>query len=209
MAFDSAYLAGPTQLGGGKGQPKLFVYDSVDPAATLSATGFFAEMGLGASPPTSRTMEKGDLVLVRFYDNLVTRANFYGDVLMEVTAVDADGDVTVTASGSAAVVATADGLTTGLIQPGVRAVAITSAGVNNIVTLPVPVPGATVIGSIAATGCEIRSLTGTTINAVAFPNELALAANSYFVAYGLSATEWVIKTYTKVGVISATDVPDA
>jgi hypothetical protein len=108
-----------------------------------------------------------------------------------------------------AAVATADGLTTGLIPLGASYVAITSAAAANIVTLPVPVAGRVVHGSIAATGCEIRSVTGVTINAVAFPNELALAANSYFKALGASATEWLIKTCTKAGVVSATDIPDA
>lgn len=209
MAFNSAFLGGPLNLGGGQGQARMYSYDTADAMSVVVATGYFAEMGAGASPTTSRLMEKGDLVVCRFYDSVTTKANFYGVETFEVTAIDADGDVTVSASGSAAVTATADGLTTGLIQNGVDVVAITSAAAVNIVTLPVPAPGKQVVGSVAATGCEIRSLTGVTINAVAFPNELALAANSWFLAVGLSATEWVIKTFTKAGVISATDIPDA
>jgi hypothetical protein len=208
MAFNAAYLSGPLNLGG-LAQGKLFIYDTVDAPGTVVAAGHFAEMGAGAAPATSRGMEKGDQVLVRYFDSLTTKASFYGSDSFEVTAIDADGDVTVGPGGSAAVTATADGLTTGLIQPGVDVVAITSANANNIVTLPVPTPGARVVGSIAATGCEIRSLTGVTINAVAFPNELALAANSVFYAVGLSATEWHIKTATKAGAWSATDIPDA
>src|SRR5688572_29878351 len=209
MAFNSEYLGGPWNYGG-LGQQQTYAYDTADPATTVTGTCYFAEMGTRASPSTSRGMQKGDQVLVRYYDSVTTKATYYGSQLMEVTAVDSDGDVTVGLPGAGvAVTATADGLTTGLIQPGVSVVAITSAGANNIVTLPVPTPGARVVGSIAATGCEIRSLTGTTINAVAFPNELALAANSVFYATGLSATEWHIKTATKAGAWSATDIPDA
>lgn len=209
MAFNADYLGGPIQLGGSKAQGKLFLYDTADAPATVVATGYFANMGLGASPATSRGMEKGDLVTVRYFDSVTTKATFYGTDTFEVTAIDSDGDVTVSAPGSAAVTATGDGLTTGLIQPGVEVVAITSAAAASIVTLPVPYPGARVVGSIGANGCEIRSLTGVTINAVAFPNELALAANSVFYATGLSATEWHIKTATKAGAWSATDIPDA
>jgi hypothetical protein len=208
MAFNLAFLSGALNLAG-KGQPRLFFYDTADSLATVVAAGYFAECGAGADPSTSRGMEKGDIVIVRFYDSVTTKATFYGVEYLEVTAVDSDGDVTASSSGNAAVTATADGLTTGLIQPGVDVVAITSAAAANIVTLPVPAPGVRVVGSIGATGCEIRSLTGTTINAVAFPNELALAANSVFYATGLSATEWHIKTATKAGVWSATDIPDA
>jgi hypothetical protein len=211
MAFDATQLAGPVGLGAGKPQGKMFVYDAPisETPALVTAAGYFAEMGLGAAPASSRGMEKGDIVLVRYFDSLTTKANYYGSEWYEVTAVDSDGDVTVSGSGSAAITATADGLTTGLINPGVVNAVVTSASVDNIVTLPAPVPGKRVTIGIAATGCEIRSVTGVTINAVAFPNELALAANSYAVCFAISATEWVIKTYTKAGVISGTDIPNA
>ncbi len=210
MAFNSAYLAGPLNLGG-LGQGKLFIYDSADPLGTVLGTGHFAEMGAGASPATSRGMEKGDLVLVRLYDNVVTKATFYGSQLCEVTAIDSDGDVTATSSDGSpvAVTATSDGLTTGLIPSGAGVATITSANAAHIVTLPVPAPGQIVLGFNGATACEIRSLTGVSINAVAFPNELLLAANSWFIAFGLSASAWVIKTITLAGAVSATDVPDA
>lgn len=211
MAFDETWLGGPVQLGGSKAQAKLYVYDSpvTDTPAVVQGAGFFAEMGAGAAPAKSRGMEKGDIVLTRYYDVLATKANFYGVEYYEVTAVDADGDVTVATSGSATATATATGLTTGLINPGAENVVVTSASADDIVTLPAPTPGKGVRISIAATGCEIRSVTGVTINAVAFPNELALAANSYAVCWGISATEWVIKTFTKAGVISPTDIPNA
>jgi hypothetical protein len=210
MAFNAAYLSGPLSLGG-LAQGKVYIYDSADPLATVIGAGFFAEMGAGASPATSRGMEKGDIVIVRLYDSVTTKATFYGSKYLEVASVDSDGDVTVQPAEGApvAVTATADGLTTGLIPSGAGVATITSANAAHIVTLPVPVPGQIVFGFNGATACEIRTLTGVSINAVAFPNELLLAANSWFIAVGLSATAWVIKTITLAGVVSATDVPDA
>ena len=204
MAFDSAYLGGPFNFGG-LSQGKFFVYDTADAPATVAAAGYFAEMGAGASPARSRGMEKGDQVIVRYYDVLTTKANFYGSQYLEVTAIDADGDVTVTGSGQAAVTATSDGLTTGLIPVGAALVTITSANANNIATLPLPVPGQVVYGSIAATGCEIRVVAGGTINAQTGTNEVALGADSWFMAVGISATEWVVRTSTKAGAWTAAD----
>jgi hypothetical protein len=205
MAFNAEYLGGPVAQGGSKGQGKLYYYDTADSPATVSATGHFAEMGAGANPATSRGMEKGDLVVVRYYDVLTTKANFYGSQILEVTAIDADGDVTVAASAAAAVVATADGLTTGLIPHGAELVNATSASVDNIITLPLPSPGQVVYGQIAATGCEIRVAAGGTINAQTGANEVALGANSWFQAIGISTTEWVVKTCTKAGAWTAAD----
>src|SRR5262245_54718959 len=188
MPFNKRYLGGPVALGGGGAQGQFYVYDTTDAPTTVIGAGYFAEMGAGADPTESRGMSKGDLVLVRIFDTLPAKTTFYSSELYEVVSIDADGDVTIgLPGGSAAVTATADGLTTGLIPPGASNVIATSAGANNIVTLPVPAPGKGVRISIGATGCEIRSLTGTTINAVAFPNELALAANSYAVFWGISA----------------------
>lgn len=103
-----------------------------------------------------------------------------------------------------AVTATADGLTTGLISVGSTIVIITSAGANNIATLPgiatnsLPI-GYTVRGRIAATGCEIRTpaTTNETINGVdADASEAALAANAAFVAVVESATGWMMMNGT-------------
>jgi hypothetical protein len=107
-----------------------------------------------------------------------------------------------------AATATADGLTTGLIPASASFVAITSGNAAHIVTLPIPVAGREVRGHVGATGCEIRTA-GTTINNVASPAEVALAANSWFIATGLSGTEWVVKTCTKAGAWTAADTADA
>lgn len=100
-----------------------------------------------------------------------------------------------------AVTATANGLTTGLIEATTKAVIITSASADNIATLPgiaansLPV-GYTIRGRIAATGCEIRTpdTTGETINGVDGDGtqEAALAANHGFIAIVESATGWML-----------------
>lgn len=108
-----------------------------------------------------------------------------------------------------AVTATADGLTTGLITFGSTVVIITSAGANNIATLPgivtnnIPI-GYTIRGRVAATGCEIRTPASSneTINGVdADASEAALAANAGFTAVVESATGWLY-------IAGAATVPD-
>lgn len=208
MAFTKRYLGGPLALGGGGAQGQLYCYDTTDTLATVTASGYFAEMGAGADPSDSRGMSKGDLVVVRYFDALPAKTTYLGEDIMEVVSIDSDGDVTVGIPGAIAVTATADGLTTGLIPSGARTVAITSGNAAHIVTLPAPAAGKRIIGFNAGTACEIRSVSGS-INTVAAPNELLLAANSWFIAEGLSSSAWVAKTITQAGAVSATDIPDA
>lgn len=98
-----------------------------------------------------------------------------------------------------AVTATADGLTTGLIPYGGTVGIITSAGANDIVTLPGIVTNALPIGytvraRVKATGCEVRTpaTSNETINGVDGDSlEAALGANRAFIASVESATGWL------------------
>jgi hypothetical protein len=196
MAFNSAYLSGPLNLGS-LGQGKLFIYDTADTQGTITGTGHFAEMGAGASPATSRGMEKGDLVLVRYYDVLTTKANFYGSEIMEVTAIDSDGDVTVSMSGTVAVTPTADGTGTGQIPPGAKIVIAASSGnADHIVTLPPPVVGKEIlIFKAAATVFEMRTNAPATVGisgGTGATAEAATLVNSVMIRLTcVSATNWV------------------
>ena len=99
----------------------------------------------------------------------------------------------------AAVTATADGLTTGLIANGVKRTTITSAAATNAVTLPgiatnsLPI-GYTIIGRVTANGCEVLTpaTTNETINGTDSDgtNQLDLAANTGFLATVVSTTGW-------------------
>lgn len=107
----------------------------------------------------------------------------------------------------AAVTATADGLTTGLIANGVRRTTITSAAATNAVTLPgiaansLPI-GYTIIGRVTANGCEMLtpSTTNETINGVDSDgtNQLDVAANSGFLATVVSTTGWDVLPFGTV-----------
>lgn len=111
-----------------------------------------------------------------------------------------------------AVVPTSGGLTTGLILASDTYIAVTSAGANDIVTLPdiatVPL-GKEIWGQNGATACEMRTpaLSNTTINnGDADSNEGVLAANVAFMVKKISATGWVLLTI--VGGAVAAPTPD-
>lgn len=128
----------------------------------------------------------------------------------EVTATAKELNALADQPAQAAVTATADGLTTGLIPPTAKLVLITSADANHIATLPGIAAnslgiGHTIRGRIVATGCEIRALasSGEKINSVdaSGGNEAALAANTAFEAIVESATGWQFS-------VGAATVPD-
>lgn len=99
----------------------------------------------------------------------------------------------------AAVTATADGLTTGLIANGVKRTTVTSAAATNAVTLPgiatntLPI-GYTIVGRVTANGCEVLTpaTSNETINGTDSDgtNQLDLAANTGFFATVISTTGW-------------------
>lgn len=92
-----------------------------------------------------------------------------------------------------AVTATSDGLTTGVVPLGAAFVTVTSAGVNNIVTLPAPVVGQIIILRNGATGYELRTSAPTTIainGGTGASAESAIAASTMVIAVCTSATTW-------------------
>ena len=94
---------------------------------------------------------------------------------------------------STAVTATSDGLTTGLVPATASFVTVTSAGVNDIVTLPAPTPGRIVILRNGATGYELRSSAPATVainGGSGASAESAIAANTMVIAVCTTATTW-------------------
>lgn len=117
--------------------------------------------------------------------------NVTGDVTGNVTG-NVSGQVTFT---SVARTATAAGDGTGLIADAglIQFVTVTSAGANNIITLPTPTPGTIVVLHVAATGYELRSNAPATvaINGGAEADaESAIGANTTVLMICASATSW-------------------
>lgn len=181
------------------------VYGTADALATMLAAGYFN----GASDK----LKVGDIIFA------VAGAGTAGVELitLRVSAVSS-GSVTVVAdldeaAGSdRAVTSTADGLTTGLLAAGDTFVTVTSAGANNIVTLPaiadVPL-GKEIWGKNGGTAFEMRtpSASTTKINGGdAHSNESVVAANATFLAKKVAADEWTLVTYAPGAV--AVPVPD-
>ena len=133
----------------------------------------------------------------------------------------ATGDLTVggvdTLDGIAhtvyAATATADGLTTGLIPLSTGFVAVTSAGANNIVTLPAGTAGQVINVYVGANGCEMRTpaTSGATINGVDSDgtNELALGATTSYICTCVATDTWIVRGFTALAADQAALVPDA
>lgn len=101
--------------------------------------------------------------------------------------------------GSYAAIATSDGLTTGAIPEGAALVSVTSAGANNIITLPAPVVGKRIELVVGANGYELRSSTPASIGiggGTGATAESAIPANSIAVVTCISATSWLGYTIT-------------
>ncbi|MCK5432916.1 MAG: hypothetical protein KAJ03_09240 [Gammaproteobacteria bacterium] len=112
-----------------------------------------------------------------------------------------------------AVTATSDGLTTGLITLGTAFVVATSAGANNIITLPAGTVGQVVNIYVGANGCELRtpSASGATINNVDSDgtNELALGATTSYILSCVATDTWIARGFTNLGADQAALVPNA
>lgn len=133
--------------------------------------------------------------------NLAPANSVILDGLSGLTATATELNASSDFPADAAVTATADGLTTGLIPITAKTVLITSGSADHIATLPGIAANAlgighTIRGRIAATGCEIRTLASSneTINGVDADGtqEAALAANHGFIATVISATGWML-----------------
>lgn len=180
------------------GAVNIWYYATPDAIASVLAAGYFN----GAR----ERLKVNDTIFVN------AAADATGDfAILKVTDVPASGDVTSSAeegyASPIAITATADGLTTGLITAAMQRVEITSANADHIVTLPAiaGVPFNHVIrGYIAATGCEIRTpaSSNTKINNVDADGgaaEMALPANSIFVATKHATDNWIVEVYVAAG----------
>jgi hypothetical protein len=125
------------------------------------------------------------------------------------------GAVTFTAGSQDAavtVVATSDGLTTGLIPSGTSFVTVTSDSAAKVVVLPTAVIGNIIHITVPATGCELQTLAATsdTINTVdcSGANELALVAASIYKLVCTKAATWVATGASDVGALEDSLTPD-
>lgn len=113
-------------------------------------------------------------------------------------------------------IATADGLTTGLLTGKSQFVTVTSANANNIIALPAlsaAMIGTVIRGKVGANGFELRvavaDATVGKINNVTTNVEAAIPANVSFKVECISATEWILTTVTALGAVGTAIVPDA
>jgi hypothetical protein len=111
-----------------------------------------------------------------------------------------------------AVIATADGLTTGLIASTTRYVTATNAtDANDIITLPAPVAGHK-ITVFASEAVEVRTVAASsqTINGVDSDgtNELALVVGSVTHFVAVSTAAWIAYGWSSAGAALATLTPD-
>ena len=119
------------------------------------------------------------------------------------------GNVTGYALKSEARTATADGTGTGVISAGTTHVVVTSAGANNIITLPSPVVGLKITLIVGANGYELRSSAPATIGingGTGASAESAVGANVIVKVECVSATNWIGSTVTAAGVVGVLEV---
>lgn len=117
-----------------------------------------------------------------------------------------------TGDSNAAVTATADGLTTGLIPASATYVTVTSAGANNQISLPAGYVGKVLRILIGTTGCEmISAVAADKVNEVVVgaTNELALTAEALYTCVYTKSGFWIVSGQTKLGADQAALVPDA
>lgn len=113
---------------------------------------------------------------------------------------------------SAAVTATADGLTTGLVPLGTDVAVITSANADHIATLPDAPIGHLVVLIVAATGYELRSHAPATVGingGTGAGAESAIAANTVVWAQRTTATNWIAWSRVAAGTLSVVQVAAA
>lgn len=115
-----------------------------------------------------------------------------------------------------AVVPTSDGLTTGLIYANDSFVEATSAGANNILTLPTAsaaTRGREIwIWVVPSTNCELRTpdASGQTINGVDSDGtqEALLTHSQLYLCRQHLATGWLLQAFTALGAVATAIVPD-
>lgn len=181
----------------------FYTYASADALATVMTAGYFND--------ARNKLLAGDVIFA-----VVGMGGTVELVTLTALSVPSSGDVTVTTDatdegGAArAVIPTADGLSTGLILASDRYIGVTSAGANDIITLPaiadVPL-GKEIWGKNGATACEMRTpaSSNTPINGTdADSTEAVIAANVAFMVKKVSATAWALLTLTGGAVAAPT-----
>lgn len=111
-----------------------------------------------------------------------------------------------------AVVATSDGLTTGLIPAWATVVTATSGNNDHIITLPSATDVGKRITILPTNICELRTpaTSNETINNADSDGtaELALAANAIYEATCVAAGKWIVRGWSNAGAALATLTPD-
>ena len=124
-----------------------------------------------------------------------------------------NGSSDIALSGTSAVTATANGLTTGLISSGTSMVIVTCDDANKIVTLPAAVVGHVIRLYVGANGCEVRTpaSSNNTINNVDSDgtNEAAIPATTLCTFTCIAANAWILEAVDELGAVITAIVPDA
>lgn len=105
-----------------------------------------------------------------------------------------------------AVVATTDGLTTGIIPDSAESVSVTSSASTKIVTLPTPTPGRTLRVIVGANGCKLKSTAPATIainGGTGSAVVSAISANVVLFLTCVDATHWTGYQTSSVGAVTA------
>ncbi len=131
-----------------------------------------------------------------------------GNVLVDEEVVAGVG----VQSTATARTATVGGATTGLIARNTRHVTITCDDATKQITLPAPIVGMKITLVTPALGVELIA-TGSSVKVndviVSATNEAALVADSHYEVTCVSATEWILVGYDKLGAHVAPIVPDS
>ncbi len=131
-----------------------------------------------------------------------------GNILVDEEIVAGVG-VQSTATGRTA---TVGGASTGLIARNTRHVTITCDDATKQITLPAPIAGMVITLVTPALGVELIA-TGSSVKVndviVSATNEAALVADSHYEVTCVSATEWILVGYDKLGAHIAPIVPDS
>lgn len=201
----------PAQDSGPGEMRQIHTFVTNDDRAAIETSGYFNL--LWTSP---RRVKKGDILDV-VYDidsSPGHRRYIVAIVANAVVLVPAGEDLGGTPR---AVVATADGLTTGLILDTDTMVEITNGGnVNNWSTLPkatAATRGRELDLYCSAANSELRTPAASTdtinnVNCGAGAAEALLTAGRFYKAIQHLATGWLLIEYTNLGAISAAIVPD-
>lgn len=158
--------------------------------------------GTSSSPVYIKFVDTDGTAKYAFIDT-----NGYLRVHTSIPTANTDGDI-VGASVEART-ASADGTGTGQISVDTAFVTVTSAGANNIITLPAPVVGKVIYLRNAGTGYELRTSAPATIaiNGGAGDNaESAIGANVLVRVVCDTATTWVGTNFATNGTVAATQV---